>query len=57
MLHKNGLDPEVRQYVMATQGAKQLVEQNAEKVRILLETETLHRWAGPQLYRVDVHVV
>ncbi|GAA3372271.1 hypothetical protein GCM10017744_103130 [Streptomyces antimycoticus] len=58
MLHKTGLDPEVRQYVMATPGAKELVEQNAEKARILLETDTLRRWAGsPQRYRVDIHVV
>ncbi|GAA0574836.1 RapZ C-terminal domain-containing protein [Streptomyces mordarskii] len=57
MLHSSGLDPEVRQYVMATPGARRLVEQNAEKVRILLEAGALRRWAGPQLYRVDVHVV
>ncbi|WP_199546562.1 RNase adapter RapZ [Streptomyces sp. N35] len=58
MLHSNGLDPEVRRYVMATPGAKELVAQNAEKVRILLQRDNLHQWAGgPQQYRIDVHVV
>lgn len=57
MLHSNGLDPEVRRYVMATEGAKDLVAENAEKVRILLQRDNLRQWAGPQLYRVDVHVV
>jgi UPF0042 nucleotide-binding protein len=57
MLHSNGLDPEVRRYVMATPGARQLVTQSAEKVRILLQYDNLKQWAGAQPYRVDVHVV
>ncbi|MFF9691233.1 hypothetical protein [Streptomyces sp. NPDC014623] len=58
MLHSNGLDPEVRRYVMATPGAKELVAQSAEKVRILLQRDNLRQWTGgPQQYRVDVHVV
>lgn len=57
MLHSNGLDPEVRRYVMATPGAKELVAQSAEKVRILLRADSLTQWAGAQAYRVDVHVV
>ncbi|CAL9671662.1 RapZ C-terminal domain-containing protein [Streptomyces sp. enrichment culture] len=58
MLHSNGLDPEVRRYVMATPGAKELVAQSAEKVRILLQRDNLRQWTGgPQQRRVDVHVV
>lgn len=57
MLHSNGLDPEVRRYVMATPGARELVAENAEKVLILLEAANHRRWAGAQSYRVDVHVV
>ncbi|TQJ38007.1 hypothetical protein FBY34_8182 [Streptomyces sp. SLBN-115] len=57
MLHNNGLDAEVRRYVMATPGARELVSQNAEKVRILLRADNLKQWAGRQRYRVDVHVV
>ncbi|GAA0707185.1 hypothetical protein GCM10009548_95070 [Streptomyces malaysiensis subsp. malaysiensis] len=57
MLHSNGLDPEVRRYVMATPGARELVAQNAEKVRILLQHDNLKQWAGAQPFRVDVHVV
>ncbi|MCX4707145.1 RNase adapter RapZ [Streptomyces sp. NBC_01373] len=57
LLHKNGLDPEVRRYVMATPGARELVEQSAEKARILLQRDHLRQWAGAQVYRVDVHVV
>ncbi|MFD8851567.1 hypothetical protein [Streptomyces sp. NPDC059604] len=58
MLHSNGLDPEVRRYVMATPGAKRLVAQTAEKVRILAQRDNLRQWTGgPQQYRVDVHVV
>lgn len=56
LLHATGLDPRVRRYVMATPGARRLVARTAEKVRILLEPDTLRQWAGPQLYRVDVHV-
>ncbi|MDT0477839.1 RNase adapter RapZ [Streptomyces sp. DSM 41014] len=57
LLHKNGLDAEVRRYVMATPGARELVAQSAEKVRILLQADNLKQWAGAQQYRVDVHVV
>ncbi|GAA1377243.1 RNase adapter RapZ [Streptomyces beijiangensis] len=57
MLHSTGLDPEVRRYVMATEGARELVAENAEKVRILLQTGNLQQWANGQLFRVDVHVV
>ncbi|MEU4178011.1 RNase adapter RapZ [Streptomyces sp. NPDC026589] len=48
----------VRRYVMATPGAKELVAQSTEKVRILLTRDNLRQWTGgPQQYRVDVHVV
>ncbi|MER5511516.1 RNase adapter RapZ [Streptomyces sp. NPDC002766] len=57
LLHKTGLDPEVRRYVMATPGARELVTQSAEKVRVLLQHDNLRQWTGGQLYRVDVHVV
>ncbi|WP_331733110.1 hypothetical protein OG495_37170 (plasmid) [Streptomyces longwoodensis] len=58
MLHSTGLDPEVRRYVMATPGARELVARSAEQVRILLQRDNLRQWTGgPQQYRVDVHVV
>lgn len=56
MLHSTGLDPEVRRYVMATPGARELVTENAEKALILLTRSNLRRWAGAQPMRVDVHV-
>ncbi|MFM9735177.1 RapZ C-terminal domain-containing protein [Streptomyces niveiscabiei] len=57
LLHKNGLDAEVRRYVMATPGARRLVKQSVGKVRILLQQDNLRQWAGDQQLRVDVHVV
>ncbi len=57
MLNSNGLDPEVRRYVMATRGAREMVDQTTERVRTLLEENNLRRWAGEQLLRVDVHVM
>ena len=50
MLHSNGLDREVRRYVMATPGARGLVKEGAEKVLSLLRQD-----AGTN--RVDVHVM
>ncbi|MCQ8831774.1 RapZ C-terminal domain-containing protein [Streptomyces malaysiensis] len=51
MLHSNGLNPEVRRYVMATPGAKRLVKENAEKAIALLR-----RPRRGQLKRIDIHV-
>lgn len=57
MMESNGLDPEVRRYVMATPGARHLVNQAVTKTRFLLAPENLHQWAGPQVLRVDIHVM
>ncbi|WP_331729765.1 RNase adapter RapZ [Streptomyces chartreusis] len=57
LLHKTGLDHEVRRYVMETPGARDLVATSAAKVRILLRDDSMKEWAGAQAYRVDVHVV
>jgi len=56
MLHATGLDPEVRQYVMDTPGAQQLVERAAAQAAILLELDNLARWSGVQRRRFDIHV-
>ncbi|PVC80627.1 hypothetical protein DBP19_36425 [Streptomyces sp. CS090A] len=55
MLHSNGLDPEVRRYVMSTPNAKELARRNAEKARVLHDNTDL--WSAGPLRRVDVHVV
>jgi UPF0042 nucleotide-binding protein len=52
MLNSNGLDPEVRRYVMATEGARQLVDDAVQRVVILL-----HHWGNPVARRVDVAVM
>jgi UPF0042 nucleotide-binding protein len=57
MLHSNGLDPEVRHYVMETDGAQDLVAESASKARILLQRDNFRQWTGRQLHRVDIHVV
>lgn len=58
MLHANGLDPEVRRYVMAPPGPTQLVRRNAKMVLALLKPDVQRQWADtPQPPRVDVHVV
>ncbi|MFG3244220.1 hypothetical protein [Streptomyces sp. NPDC048157] len=57
MMESNGLNPEVRRYVMATPGACRLVDQVVAKARFLLAPENLHQWAGPQALRVDIHVM
>ncbi|WP_331723454.1 RNase adapter RapZ [Streptomyces atratus] len=57
MMESNGLDPDVRHYVMSTPGARHLVDQAVTKARFLLTPENLHQWAGPQALRVDIHVM
>ncbi|GAA2770295.1 RapZ C-terminal domain-containing protein [Streptomyces showdoensis] len=58
MLNSNGLDREVRHYVMATRGARELVSRNAEKALILLDPKNQKRWVGTaQPTRVDIHVM
>lgn len=52
MMQSNGLNPEVRRYVMATNGARQLVDDTVQKVTIL----TRH-WGDPRAIRIDVHVM
>ncbi|SCD37517.1 UPF0042 nucleotide-binding protein [Streptomyces sp. Termitarium-T10T-6] len=54
MLHSNGLDPEVRRYVMNTPNAKGLVRRNAEKVCVL--HANMNAWSSGPLPRIDVHV-
>jgi UPF0042 nucleotide-binding protein len=56
MLHSNGLDPEVRHYVLATPGAKQLIERATDQARTLIALST-HPLPGGQLLRADIHVV
>ncbi|NEB70290.1 hypothetical protein G3I39_25015 [Streptomyces fulvissimus] len=55
MLHSNGLNPEVRRYVMNTPGATTIVTRNAEKALLLLANT--EQWADKPLQRVDIHVL
>lgn len=48
MMESNGLDPDVRHYVMSTPGARHLVDQAVTKARFLLTPENLHQWAAPR---------
>ncbi|MEV6547958.1 RNase adapter RapZ [Streptomyces sp. NPDC051597] len=50
MLHSNGLDPEVRAYVLGTPGAERLIERSTRRALALLQQATDGR-------RVDIHVV
>ncbi|MCM2431070.1 hypothetical protein LNW73_35570 [Streptomyces sp. RKAG337] len=50
MLHSNGLDPQVRDYVLASPGAAQLIERSLYRARTLLELPNDGR-------RVDLHVL
>lgn len=49
MLLANGLDPDVRDYVLATPGADQLIDRSFNRALALL--------ALPDPYRVDIHVL
>ncbi|OEJ22999.1 hypothetical protein AR457_38005 [Streptomyces agglomeratus] len=49
MLHSNGLDPQVRDYVLATSGADQLIDRSLNRALALL--------ALPNQHRVDIHVL
>lgn len=51
MIEMTGLDRKVRQHVLATRGARELVEETATKVRLLLDG-----YADERLRRVDVFV-
>ncbi|MFB9558623.1 RapZ C-terminal domain-containing protein [Streptomyces roseoviridis] len=58
MLQANGLDPEVRRYVMNTPGARDLVRMRAEQALILLDRASISRWSTrTMLRRVDIHVM
>ena len=49
MVRSNGLDPQVRDYVLATIGADQLIERSLNRVLALL--------ALPDRHRADIHVL
>ncbi|MEU5193732.1 hypothetical protein AB0G86_06660 [Streptomyces scabiei] len=49
MLHANGLDPHVRDYVLATPGAGRLIERSFNRALALLALRDPHR--------VDIHVL
>lgn len=49
MLPSNGLDPQVRDYVLSTPGAEQMVERSLRRALALL--------ALPNQHRVDIHVL
>lgn len=49
MLHSTGLDPRVRDYVLATTGADRLIERSLNRALALL--------AVPDHLRVDIHVL
>jgi len=50
MIRSNGLDPEVRDYVLATPGAEQLLDRSLRRALALLALPTDGR-------RVDIHVL
>lgn len=50
MLHSNGLDPEVRDYVLTTPGAQQLITRHAGRALALLAQPT-------DGHRIDIHVL
>lgn len=50
MLHSNGLDPEVRDYVLSSPGAEHLIDRATRRALALLQQATDGR-------RVDLHVV
>ncbi|MFE9250846.1 hypothetical protein [Streptomyces sp. NPDC007088] len=49
MLHSTGLDPQVRDYVLATAGAERLIERSINRALALL--------AVPDHLRADIHVL
>jgi RNase adapter protein RapZ len=51
MRYKTGLDPEVREHVLATPGADRIIAHTVERVLAVL-----HAWADPHNLRSDLHV-
>jgi RNase adaptor protein for sRNA GlmZ degradation len=54
MLHSNGLDPEVRDYVLNTMGAMEIVERAVDQTAALLLADSMP--GGDPHLRTDVHV-